>query len=656
MQKVISEIRLSVEEYAELRGCSVQYVRKLCADGKLEYELEKQRGGRSGVVYRIPLASLPKKEIQRYIRRKEKGERLQNPEPEEPIIRLEYERLSQEERAELNLKNKILDNWITYRLEQKKKGISLADADANYVRIIQLQYTELDMSERTIRRWDKIRRTKGEAALVDRRGKHESHQTKYNEEVFAIFSGFYLNESKPSVTSCIMYTELSLKKDKRTELLPLPSERSFLRWIEQKIPPYVIEYEREGEKSAVDKYGDYIPRQYENLNSNDLWVCDNHTIDVMVNKDGKVLRVYLTAFMDIRSRKLVGYYVTLSPSSDATLYALRKGIERNGIPKALLADNGREFLTHDIGGMGHRKSAHENEYAATILDRLGIQFSTALPRNARAKIIERMFLTLKNEFSKLFSSYTGGTILERPASLKELVKNPDDVVELDSLNQFISAWIDGIYNNRKHTGKGMRNRTPNEVFSRYLLEKTVASEEVLNLMMLRNERLQKVRKDGVYITLYGQKIHFCSHELKEKYIEDKVFVRFDPGVLKSVRVYDESDRFLMTVPQMESLGYFDNKDAVGKYIKEQRQFVKVMSTWGKQHAITEHKAIELVMEQAKENMELGLDAVDPKIIRILQNPDIDLEEKIEEVRVVGGEPLDLAAANRYIRNWMDQDE
>lgn len=37
----------------------------------------------------------------------------------------------------------------------------MAEADANYVRILQLQYPDMPMSLRTIRRWDETRRKSG---------------------------------------------------------------------------------------------------------------------------------------------------------------------------------------------------------------------------------------------------------------------------------------------------------------------------------------------------------------------------------------------------------------------------------------------------------------------------------------------------------------
>lgn len=169
------------------------------------------------------------------------------------------------------------------------------------------------------------------------------------------------------------------------------------------------------ENTFIGECAPYIKRMYQNLESNAIWVADNHTFDVMVQKAGKQARVYLTAFMDVRSRKFTGWCVTDAPSSDATIYALKKGCERYGVPKAVYTDNGREFLFHDFGDNGFRKKGLDTAIKTlSILEDLGIAFCAALPRNARAKGIERAFCTLKEHFSKLYESYTGGTILEKP--------------------------------------------------------------------------------------------------------------------------------------------------------------------------------------------------------------------------------------------------
>ena len=74
---------------------------------------------------------------------------------------------------------------------------------------------------------------------------------------------------------------------------------------------------------------------------------------------------------------MTGWCVTDAPCSDATIYALKKGCERFGVPKAIYTDNGREFLFHDLGGNGFRKKRKEREELKlpSILDDLGIENS-----------------------------------------------------------------------------------------------------------------------------------------------------------------------------------------------------------------------------------------------------------------------------------------
>ncbi len=451
------------------------------------------------MTYEIPLISLTEKEIKRYLRNQEKQAKQQKqeePEPETKVISLEYEKLSAEERQELNMKNKILDDWLNYRCQEKPKGKTLAEIDEDYVNFIQLQYPDLQISVRSIQRWDKTRRTKGEAGLVDSRGKHGNHKSKMTQVIADIFEFYYLDESRKSAAMCMKLTELEIKKlakeDPTLQVLldNFPALRTFERWVEEKIPYPVVQYFRYGSKACKDKCLPYIHRNYEDLYSNDIWVCDNHTFDVIIQKDEKPLRVYLTAFLDIRSRKVVGHYVALNPSSDATLYALRNGIENYGIPKRILADNGREFLTFDIGGRGFRKHSKASELdPANIMERLGIDFHTALVRNARAKIIERTFLTVKEEFSKLFLAYTGGNTQERPERLKYIGKDLTKQVILEDFETFVKQYIEGYYNQRENTGIGMHGMTPNQVYKKYLVEQRVAPQEVLNLMMLRSTRL-----------------------------------------------------------------------------------------------------------------------------------------------------------------------
>ena len=554
-----------------------------------------------------------------------------------------------EERQEAARWKNILGEWDVYR----SQGGSKEERDKEFLSYISQKYPEMSFSVRTLQRRQKDYREYGEAALIDRRGKHGNHKKAIPDEVFSVFIGFYLDESKKSIRKCKELTESWLKHEGRAELLPLASDQSFTREILRSVPPAALVLCREGMKKCTDTMLPFIRRTYEDLCSNDIWVCDNHTFDVFIN-DGqheKPIRVYLTAFQDVRSRKFVGWYVTLSPSSSATLAALRRGIEACGIPKRILSDNGREFLTFDIGGRGFRKTkkAGEGEHEIpTILDHLGIEFRTAMVRNARAKIIERAFLDVKNEFSKMFEGYTGGTIMERPERLKKTGKEAGNFTLLPEFIEYVDKYITGIFNRHPHSGVGMGGKSPDQVYAACLIEQRVATKEQLNLMMLRNTRLQKVGRDGVRLELFGQKLYFNSHELNFYHIGRKVYFRYDPDDLAQVRVYDDQDRFLCTAQQTGALGYFEDKEKVQEAVRENRKYMQAVKTWKEQNVKKAMSELELMVWQAEQNLAEDMERPDPKVVRIV-TADEEAERGLARAAGESYETIDYTKALERIR-------
>lgn len=642
---------LSVSEYAELRGCSERYARMLIAKGNIHaVEMNgKLGGGIGGVSYFIPLASIDPKLIRKYQRQQDRKNGGERPKPERQKDLPSLEEMSDSERREVARWKNILEEWRAFRGQPGKKE----DLDRAFVDQAKGKYPDMKLSVRILQRHDQALREQGEAALADGRGKHGNHKKAVPDEVFSIFMGYYLDESRRSVQKCMDLTETKIRHEGKTELLPLASHQTFTREIVRVIPPAALVLCREGMKACTDKMLPYIKRTYEDLCSNDIWVCDNHTFDVFVN-DGeheKPIRVYLTAFQDVRSRKFVGWYVTLNPSSAATLVALRRAVEKHGIPLRILSDNGREFLTFDIGGRGFRKArkpSKEEHEIPTILDNLGIEFRTAMVKNARAKIIERAFLDVKNGFSKMFEGYTGGTVAERPERLKKTGKDADNFTLLPEFVEYVDRYIEGIFNKHKHYGVGMNGRTPDQVYAACLAEQRVATAEQLNLMMLRNTRMQKVGRDGVHLDLYGQKLSFNSHDLNFYHMGRKVYFRYDPDDLAEVRVYDDKDRFLCTAQQTGALGYFADKDEVKKAEQEKRKYMKAVKTWKDQHVRQAHDELELLMWQAEQNLADDTSRPNPKVIRIV-TADEETERGLARAAGEPGETIDYTAALERIR-------
>ncbi len=608
---------LTVNEYADLKGCTVRYVQKLISDNKLQATESFGPVGRGGKSYLIPLSNIEpelQKKYQRRLARQHSREMKEAAAPESPNMEL----YTEEERAEITLWKQILAEWNVFRNEYRDKNgnRNMAEADEIHVKALMERYPDMKFSRRILQRRDQYLRERGEGALADRRGKHDNHGRIIDDYVFGIFENFYLDQSRKSVRKCMELTELQLRNRDMADLLPLPSETTFAREVGRSIPVPVLKYYRFGDKAMRDECGLYIKRSYRDLNSNDIWVCDNHTFDVFIHEEGvkKPARVYLTGFLDVRSRKMVGWHVTAAPSSDATLAALRRGIERYGIPKVIYSDNGREFLTHDIGGRGFRRSARTDGHEPpTILQNLGIEFRTAMVRNARAKIIERAFLDVKNDFSRLFEGYTGGTILERPERLKKTGKDAENFIMRDEFTKYVDIFIQGYFNKRSHFGEGMDGKTRDDVYAECLVEKRTATTDELNLMMLRNSRPVKVNRNGLKLGINGKDLYFISAELLYHHFGEQVYYRYNPDDLKEVRVYDESDRFIGTAQQIATLSYFATKEEVQREMQKIRSFEKMVKAYKKNSGIETDSELTLIMEEAARKMALGED-IDPKVI------------------------------------------
>lgn len=636
------EIYLTVKQLAEIKGCTERYIRNCITKGKIEaIQIEGQVGGNAGTHYSIPLSKLDEKvqlKYKRYLKKQQKEVEKQVQEQQNKTIA----DLTEKEKQNVMFWRKVLESWQSYRGKEADKE----KADNEFIKVMNVQNEGLHLSRRTLyRKWNSYI-MEGEAALADGRGKHGNHNYKMTKEIFDVFEYYYLNENKPSIKQCMRETALYFEGQE----IELPCYTTFKRSA-KKIPKAIKLYFREREKVFIDKCAPYIKRMYEDLESNDIWVADNHTFDIMVEKEGKPARVYLTAFMDVRSRKMMGWCVTDAPSSDATIYALKKGCEKFGVPRSIYTDNGREFLFHDLGGNGFRKKRKNGEELKlpSILDDLGIEFRTALPRNARGKGIERAFYTVKEHFSKLFESYTGGTILERPDRLKKMVKTMKGLPSIEEFIQYVDIYIEGWYNKQPHEGMGMKGKCPDEVFAENMITKRVLPKEKADLMFMRyaksNTGMLKVGKNGITLTFYGKQLQYWNEELWKEYFGQNVYVRYNPEDLSNIRIYDEQKRFLCIAALKEELSYTASKQEVKKQQQQNRNAIKEVANYKAKKEMEQKDALTMLLEKALKEESQNKPVI-PKITQPvfynenqIKNTD-DTAEVVALPNVAGGEGID----------------
>lgn len=292
---------LTVKELAELKGCSERHAKRIIKEGKVQAEMQIDPNIKQER-YMIPVSTLPEDLKAKYYNnlKKEVGTapELIEPKPLKPhkkTVKRRFEEYTSEERTEIALWCNILREWQELRVKYKNK----ASFDNDFIGKCRLEHEDINISTDILYRKYAAFRENDYDNLIDKRGGWNRGQTSMNKDVWKMFTRIYLVSSRPTVSRCYRDIQAWTKKYYPELYSSLPSARTFSRRIEREIPECVIEYTRYGKKTCFDKYLEYIERDYTDLNANDIWIADNHTLDVIsLSTEGKPHRLSLTAYMD----------------------------------------------------------------------------------------------------------------------------------------------------------------------------------------------------------------------------------------------------------------------------------------------------------------------------------------------------------------------
>lgn len=648
-------VMLSTKDVAGLYGRDERTIRRWVKNGRLVGELTRNEFN-SGE-YQFPIDALDPPQQQLYFERQKNPmtvELARSLAPKGKALKKPLDHYTADEREAIAFWLRLVADWQDYR---KKPGANKAEVDEKFVLLCKLEHPELQISVDTLyRRWKAIKEQDYDG-LIDKRGKWKKGKSTIDETLWQAFLSFYLDESQHPIKRCYEYTKTWAQSDFPDLVADMPSYSSFYRRVQNDIPEAVEVLGRQGEKAFRDRCAPYIRRTYESMASNEWWIADNHTFDIItMGKNGQLHRLYLTAFFDARSGIFTGCYVTTAPSSQSTLIALRKGILKYGIPENIYVDNGREFLTFDIGGLGHRakkpKDGKERFDPPPVFERLGINMTNAIVRNAKAKIIERRFRDIKDHLSRLFETFTGGNVLEKPERLKHVLKNGE--IPLDStLTETVEELLDWYFNQQPYGGEVVadRGKPRQQVYNENLHTKRVASAEDLNLMLMRSARPQKVTRRGVHLDIAGQRLDYWNDDMLMNLLGQQVYFRYDPDDLSEVRIYDLQDRFIMTAPVDNTavLTYGASKEdvkaAMGK-VRRMERITKEALQVSAYPAFGKRTALELVMAQAHASKTARIiPEADPKVLELQRADEQPLLKAVS-----GGLDLDVMNRNALRRN------
>jgi len=302
----------------------------------------------------------------------------------------------------------------------------------------------------------------------------------------------------------------------------------------------------------------FVTRDTEAYRPGELWIGDHTELDVVTfNEHGKLDHRWITAFIDIRTRLIVGYYLSWQPNSQTIALAYRNGVlghqlkafngekylqlNVNNLPENVLIDNGKDYrsnYTQRVFG-----KIDFSDEARRSIQRLS-QLHYAIPYHGQSKAeMERWFKTITYSVLNCLPGYKGNKYENKPDSLKEEIK-AGRIMSYEDFDALIAVAVNA-YNNRIH--RSLKGQSPIQVYLTNQINQRSIEPRVLDFLMMKVSS-RTVRR--CQVTLLGN--DYYSDALMP-FNDRKVDIYYDPMDVGFISVYVGGE-FAATACNKEMIG------------------------------------------------------------------------------------------------------
>jgi hypothetical protein len=361
------------------------------------------------------------------------------------------------------------------------------------------------ISRRSLERWIAAYKCGGIAALV--RASHQRGETQAGVAAIAYIENIVNCGNRISLSTAITLARGEAGKHPGDPAWQIGSYSTIRIAIAARRPKILRVLSDKGERSAVAQCIPKGRRDFESLVTNEIWVGDERTLDVMVRCLGSrgwraVRSVKITAWMDMRSRVLVGWILESHADSATILGSLKRGCANYGVPTCLSVDWGKDYKKA-VGSpntrLWKRFSSFDGQQIGGVLAQLGIDVRPVLPYTPWSKPIESFFKMMKLRFDAFFASFWGGCPIERHEDRPRWVKaNLEKLPTMDELREAVGKFV-ATYNRTPHGSADMFGKTPLQAYEAFVGEDGLRREadSVLDHLFLSFVGPKLVRRDGV---------------------------------------------------------------------------------------------------------------------------------------------------------------
>jgi transposase InsO family protein len=309
------------------------------------------------------------------------------------------------------------------------------------------------------------------------------------------------HDDHPSWTVQLHYDNLEQLVLREPTIGSLPSYATLLRYMKrqglvrrQRLPRHPTA----GQLLARERLERREVRSYETEYVHSLWHLDYHEASRKVlTREGRWIRPQLLGVLDDHSRLACHVQWYRSECAESTAHGLAQAIQKRGLPRALMTDNGGAMLADEV---------------VNGLARLGIVHATTLPYSAYQNAKQEHFW------------------LNVEHRLLAMLENEEEL-SLETLNDLTQVWVEGDYNQRLHRELGT------SPLRRYLDAPDVGREapdsETLRRAFRREVTRTQRRSDGT-VSLEGVRF-----ELPSRYRQlERLTLRYARWDLRSVELVD----------------------------------------------------------------------------------------------------------------------
>lgn len=388
----------------------------------------------------------------------------------------------------------------------------------------------------SVARWVKALRDHGEAHFMEAPRRAGNWTLRFSTRVEAgIQEGLadYMKPEKRSTKGVLAHVHGYLLENDITE--EAPSLRTIRRRIE-KIDPHLLLRIKQGKIAAerAMKAGGRTRAAGQPMYCVEI---DSHRCDVLVVDEvtGVVLgRPILTVAIDVRTRCIVGWYMSMYPASATTTLAVVKDMFTRpgrglpgGIPIHLIPDNGVEF---------------DNTAVLRLLVKAQVIIEPARVREPNDKpYVESFFRTFTTQLIHTLP----GTTFSNPRERGEYKSEKEARLSLQQVRQYAEAWIENIYHKTPHTST---RRAPIILWREETMTvqpRTMTEDEVS--MIARTPYRVSINKGRVR----QLNLAWFSHALRtlESGYKGKVVVLIDEMDLSKVYVEDPRNKGILIVAE-----------------------------------------------------------------------------------------------------------